>query len=95
MIRIDVSHRLVRTANQLGPEITAKAEEQLGLLARQFGSPHLHSGLGLRKLGRRSYEIRVWRQWRIVLIQEPDRLTAYDLLNHDEVATWLKGRRGQ
>ena len=95
MIRVDIGPRLVRAARELGPEFTAKAEEKLGLVAEQFGDPHRQSGLGLRKLGRKSYEIRVWLQWRIVFIKEPDRLTAYDVMNHDEVRAWLKGRRGK
>ncbi len=93
MIRVDVDPRLVRAARKLGSEFTAKAEAKLALVAEQFGDPHRHSGLGLRKLGRDSYEARVWLQWRIVFIKEPDRLTAYDVMNHDEVRAWLKGRR--
>jgi hypothetical protein len=94
MIRVDIGARVVRTARRLGPEFTTKAEEKLTLVAEQFGDPHRHSGLGLRKLGRKSYEIRVWLQWRIVFIKEPDRLTAYDVMNHDEVRVWLRGRKG-
>ena len=41
-----------------------------------------------------SYEARVRLGWRIVFIREPDRLTAYDLMDHDQVRTWLRGRKG-
>lgn len=95
MIRVDVGPRVVRTARQLGPEVTAKAEKALALVARHFGDPHRHSGLGLRKLGRNSHEVRGWLRWRIVLIKEADRLTAYDIMDHDGVRAWLKGRTGQ
>jgi hypothetical protein len=94
MIRLDVHPRLVRAAWKLGSETVAKVEERLALIAAQFGDPHRHGGLGLRKLGRRSYEARVDRGWRIVLIKEEDRLTAYDLMNHDQVRKWLKARKG-
>jgi hypothetical protein len=94
MIRIDVNPRLVRTVRKLGSEITGQVEGKLSLVAATFGEPHKHTGLGLRKLGRRSYEMRVSSQWRIVFIKEPDRLTAYDLMNHDQVRRWLKDRRG-
>jgi mRNA-degrading endonuclease RelE of RelBE toxin-antitoxin system len=94
MMRVDVGPRLVRTVRRLGPEIRTKAEEALRLVSEHFGEPHRHSGLGLRKIGRRSYEARVWLEWRIVFIKESDRLTAYDLMDHDQVRLWLKGRKG-
>lgn len=92
MIRVDVGPRLIRTARRLGPEITAKAEEALSAIAEQFGDPHRHSGLGLRKLGQNSYEIRICLQWRVLLIREPDRLTAYDIMDHDQMRAWLRSR---
>jgi hypothetical protein len=95
VIRIDVGPRLRKAARALGPEATQKVQETLQRVADAFGDPHRHAGTGLRKLGRRSYEARVWLHWRIVFIHEGDRLTAYDLMNHDQVTAWLKGRRGE
>jgi len=95
MIQVDIGPRVFKSAERLGPKVTAQAEAKIAAVAEQFGNPHVHAGLGLRKLGRRSYEIRVWLQWRVVFIHEEDRLTAYDIMNHDEVAAWLKRRRGQ
>jgi len=94
MIRVDVGPRLSRSARKLGDRIIAEVEEKLTLVSRHFGEPHRHSGLGLRKLGRRSYEARVSKGLRIVFIREPDRLTAYDLMDHQQVAQWLKAREG-
>jgi hypothetical protein len=94
MIRVDVGPRLSRSARKLGAHTIAEVEEKLRQVARHFGEPHRHSGLGLRKLGRRSYEARVGRGLRIVFIREPDRLTAYDLMDHPHVAQWLKARKG-
>jgi len=94
MIRIDVHPRFVRTALKLGGKTVAGVEEKLALVAEQFGDPPRPGGLGMRKLGRRSYEARVDRDWRIVFIKEEDRLTAYDLMNHDQVRKWLKARKG-
>jgi hypothetical protein len=94
VIRIDVHTRLVRAALKLGGETVAGVEEKLALVAEHFGDPHRHGGLGLRKLGRRSYEARLDRDWRIVFIKEVDRLTAYDLMSHDQVRKWLKTRKG-
>ena len=94
MIRIDVHPRLVRAASKLGGQTVAGVEKKLALVAEQFGAVHRHGGLGLRKLGRRSYEARVDRDWRIVFIKEDDRLTTYDLMNHDQVRKWLTARKG-
>jgi hypothetical protein len=90
MIRVDIGPRVRKKAQRLGSDITAKAGEKIAAVAAHFGNPHEHSGLGLRKLGRRSYELRIWLQWRVVFIHEGDRITAYDIMNQDEVATWLK-----
>ena len=54
MIRVDVGPRLSRSARKLGDQIIAEVEAKLALVSRHFGEPHRHSGLGLRKLGRRS-----------------------------------------
>jgi hypothetical protein len=78
----------------LGPQITSQVEERLALVSDRFGDPHHHSGLGIRKIGRRSYEARVDKQLRIVFIKEADSLTAYDLMNHDQVELWLRSRKG-
>jgi len=94
MIRVDVGPRLSRSARKLGDQIIAEVEEKLTLVSRHFGEPHRHTGLGLRKLGRRSFEVRVSRGLRIVFIREPDRLTAYDLMDHHQVTQWLKARKG-
>ena len=94
MIRVDVGPCLSRSARKLGDQIIAEVEDKLTRVSRHFGEPHRHSGLGLRKLGRRSYEARVSRGLRIVLLREPDRLTAYDLMDHRQVTLWLKARRG-
>ena len=93
MIRVDVGPRLSRSARRLSDQIVAEVEEVLTLVSRHFGEPHQHSGLGLRKLGRRSYEARVSRGLRIVFIRKPDRLTAYDLMDHQQVTQWLKERK--
>ena len=93
MIRVVVGARLGKTLARLGPEVTAETEKQIAAVAAQFGQPHQHGGLGLRKIGKASYEIRVWRQWRVVFIHSGETLFAYDVMNHDEVALWLRKAR--
>jgi hypothetical protein len=50
--------------------------------------------LAPRYAGSKSYEARVSRGLRIVFIREPDRLTAYDLMDHRQVTQWLKAGKG-
>ena len=92
MIRIEVHKRVSKKMRALGPEAVAEAEKRLAQLAADFGNPHIHTGLGLRKIARRNYEIRVWLQWRIVLVHNGDWLLADDVLNHDGVSLWLRTR---
>jgi hypothetical protein len=93
MIRVLLSERIQKTANKLPPDVREKAAKAIGEVTVAFGDPHLHRGLGLRKLARRSYEIRVHLQWRVVFVQDGKTLVAYDVMNHDEVSLWLKGQR--
>ena len=95
MIRVDIGPRLIRTAQKLAPEVRAEVERTLQLVSQHFGDPHRHGGIGLRKLGRRSYEARLGLELRIVFAKEADRLTAYDIMDHDEVRLWLKKRKGR
>lgn len=94
MTRVDVGPRLSRSARKLGDRIIAEVEERLTLATLLLGEHEGRSGLGLRKLGRRSYEACVSRGLRIVFIKEPDRLTADGLMDHHQVAQWLKARKG-
>lgn len=93
MIAMLLSPRIRKTADKLPPDVREKAGKAIAAVAAAFGDPHKHQGLGLRKLARRSYEARVHLQWRVVFIHEGKSLIAYDIMNHDEVATWLRGQR--
>jgi plasmid maintenance system killer protein len=93
MISVLLSERIKKTASKLSPELREKAANAAGEVAAAFGDPHKHRGLGLRKLAKRSYEIRVHLQWRVVFIYDGKNLIAYDVMNHDEVLLWLKGQR--
>ena len=57
-----------------------------------FGQPHIHSGLGLRKLGPNLFECRTERGWRLVFIAAKGLLTFDFAGNHEEVQSYLRGR---
>lgn len=90
MIRVLLTERFRKTADTLSQETRAGASKAIAEVGAAFGNPHQHRGLGLRKLAKRSYEIRVDRQWRVVFILDGDTLIAYDIMNHDEVSLWLR-----
>ena len=93
MIRVLLSERIKKTAEKLPPGVRKKASQAITDVGEAFGDPHRHRGLGLRKLARRSYEIRVHLQWRVVFIHDEKALVAYDVMTHDDISLWLRGQR--
>jgi hypothetical protein len=61
-------------------------------LAEGYGQPHVHSGLGIRKLGNKLFECRGNRDLRRVFQDRASELFVSFLGNHDEIRTLL--RRG-
>jgi len=93
MIQVLLSERIRKTADKLPPGVRDKASQAIADVREAFGDPHRHRGLGLRKLARRSYEIRVHLQWRVVFVHDGKVLIAYDVMIRDEVSLWLRGQR--
>ena len=60
-------------------------------LAESFGRPHVHSGLGIRKLGNKLFECRGSLALRFIFQDRPDDLFVSFLGNHDEIKALLKG----
>lgn len=62
-------------------------------LAESFGRPHLHSGLGIRKLGERLFECRGSLALRFIFQDRPADLFVTFLGTHDEVKALLRSGR--
>ena len=62
-------------------------------LVDNFGQPHVHTGLGIRKLGNKFFECRGNRDLRFLFQDCSTELYVSFLGNHDEVSTLL--RRGK
>jgi len=60
-------------------------------LERDFGHPHRHRGLGVRKLTGSFFEIRVGLDIRLVFQNRTDNLLFVMAGNHDEVQKFLRG----
>lgn len=65
--------------------------EAMAATAAAFGQPHLHSGLGIRRLRKGFYECRCGRALRLVFEHEGDALTFDFAGNHDDVRRYLHG----
>jgi hypothetical protein len=62
-------------------------------LIDSFGQPHVHSGLGIRKLGTKLFECRGNRDLRFIFQDRGTELFVSFLGNHDEIRMLL--RRGR
>jgi hypothetical protein len=60
-------------------------------LPEQFGQPHVHSGLGIRKLGKKLFECCGNVSLRFVFEDRPWDLFVSFLGNHDEIKALLRG----
>jgi hypothetical protein len=80
-------------------KLLPKAERQLvgqaiDRVQNSIGQPHLHSGIGLRKLETDLYECRCGLKTRLVFKLSSDGTLYFRLMgNHDEVIKFLKARR--
>jgi hypothetical protein len=92
MTRIFLSKRWLKSLSKLNAEQKAKAEAVLCALMEAFGKPHLHAGIGVRKLTPDYYECRIDLRWRILLRQRGDNLLAYEVMSHDEIRAFLRGQ---
>lgn len=89
-MRIDVHPRLRKRADKLSAAERTQVSESLRALAAGFGNPHVHAGLGIRRLRKDLFECRAGLHWRIVFFAEKGVLTAYDVMTHDEIKAWLR-----
>lgn len=92
MTRVFLSKRWLKSLSKLNPEQKAKAESVLRVLVESFGKPHLHAGIGMRKLAPDYYECRIDLRWRILLYLRGNDLLAYEVMSHDELRAFLRGR---
>ena len=89
-MKIEVHPRLQKRAKGLSAAEREQISESLRALADGFGRSHLHTGLGIRRLRKDLFECRAGLRWRIVFFAEKGLLTAYDVITHDELQTWLR-----
>jgi len=91
MISVELSKRFKKIVRDAGREDEVSAA--LKLVIAGFGNPHAHSGLSIRKLGKRIYECRTGLAWRLVFEAQKGVLTFDFAGDHDEVQNYLRGKR--
>lgn len=70
----------------------AEVLETLRLVRDGFGNPHLHTGLGIRKLAEGLFECRTRLKLRLVFLVRKGTLTFDCAGNHDDVQHYLRRR---
>jgi mRNA-degrading endonuclease RelE of RelBE toxin-antitoxin system len=89
-VRIDLHPRFLKRVGKLSVAYRNQVADSLRALRDGFGLPHLHSGLGIRRLRKGLFECRAGLHWRIVFFAEKGLITAYDVMTHDQVKAWLR-----
>jgi mRNA-degrading endonuclease YafQ of YafQ-DinJ toxin-antitoxin module len=91
MISIELTKRFKKRVREAGRE--AEVVAALHRVREGYGNPHAHTGLSIRKLGRRLYECRTRLAWRLVFMAQKGVLTFDFAGDHDEVQGYLRGKR--
>lgn len=89
---LDLSGPFRAAVRQYPRETRGRIGRALQVLERDFGHPHRHQGLGIRKLSATYFELRVGLDVRLVFQNCPDCLLFVMADNHDEVRAFLRGR---
>lgn len=89
-LEIEYTGRFRDEARLLADDQFDRLEEALGQLPVAFGRPHLHSGLGIRRLKGNYFEFRVGRDIRVVFTLQGSTAILRLVGNHDQVRAFLK-----
>ena len=87
---LDLSGRFRAIVRKYPKETRGKIGRALQFLERDFGHPHRHQSLSIRKLSPAYFEIRVGLDLRLVFQNRPECLLFVMAGTHDEVRTFLR-----
>lgn len=91
-LEIEFTARFRADARKLPADRRRQLSEAADLLREAFGKPHLHGGLGIRRLGEDVFEFRVGRDLRVVFELYGSRAELVLVGNHDDVRRFMKSR---
>ena len=90
-MRVALAEGFQRDVGTLGKDQRTAVFETILALPRAIGEPHLHAGLGMRKLHRSGiWEVRVGLGLRLVFALAPGLLTLVRAGTHDEIRRYLR-----
>lgn len=90
-MKLALTERFQHDVRNLARDRRAALFDVMLSLPRALGQPHLHSGLGIRKLHRSGiWEARVGLGVRLVFTIEADLLTAVRVGTHEEIQRYLR-----
>ena len=87
---LSIDAAVLRRLRKLPKDERAECLLALCDLPETFGRPHVHSGLGIRKLGENIFECRGNVALRFIFQDRPSELFVCFLGNHDEVKALLR-----
>jgi hypothetical protein len=87
---LSIDPAVLRRLRNLPKDEKSECLSALCELAEIFGRPHVHSGLGIRKLGNRIFEFRGNVSLRFIFQDRAADLYVCFLGNHDEVKALLR-----
>jgi hypothetical protein len=89
-LQIDLSQAFRAAVRRFPKASRRKIAQAIDTARDGFGSPHLHSGLGIWRLRRNYFECRVSLQIRLVFRADPGVLLFITAGDHDHVRDFLK-----
>jgi len=89
-LRIDLSKRFRSRVRTFPKSRRREIARVINNVRDGFGTPHLHSGLGIRRLEREYFECRVGLRLRLVFRAKSDVLYFITAGDHDEIERFLK-----
>jgi len=91
-LRVELAPELKAVIRRLPKAERRRIGQAITAVRDGFGSPHLHSGLGIRRLRDGVFECRVGLTLRLVFDVEPGLLAFTDLGTHDQIRKIIRNR---
>jgi mRNA-degrading endonuclease YafQ of YafQ-DinJ toxin-antitoxin module len=89
-MRIETTKSFVSSLRRRTDDELKSVATSMQSAAANFGRPHLHTGIDIRRLGRNHFECRVGINLRLVFKREREALAFVLAGNHDDVRAYLK-----
>jgi mRNA-degrading endonuclease RelE of RelBE toxin-antitoxin system len=91
-LRVELTPELKAAIRRLPKHQRKQIGEVITRVRDGFGAPHLHSGLGIRRLRDSLFECRVGLSLRLVFDAESGLLSFPDIGTHDQIRKLIKNR---